>query len=199
MSTHQHIVQRIAKIKAGKMLFPTDFRGLGADSAIKMCLSRIAQKGNIIRVSHGIYIKAKRSIDKEGKMMDAEDIAAAIAVKEKIRIKPSGEYALFSLGFIQEKPSVLTYVTDGEPRRIAVGNMIVLFKSTTPKKLSMRGKVSSLLIQTLEEIGEKKINEKMLELVKKSIQKEDPLILEEDMKKAPAWIYNFLYKIKRNN
>ncbi|RYE51876.1 MAG: hypothetical protein EOP48_17640 [Sphingobacteriales bacterium] len=198
MSTHQHIIQRIANIKAGKILFPVDFRGVGADSAIKMSLSRIAQKGSIVRLSNGIYMKTKKSGDKAG-IMGPEDIAKAVAEKEKIRIKPAGAYALFLLGFTNEKPAVFTYVTDGEPRRISIGESIVVFKSTTPKKLSMIGKVSSILIQAIEDTGQKNISEEMLEFVKQALHKEDQLHIDGDMKKAPAWIYNLLYKIKGNN
>jgi hypothetical protein len=196
MSIHQQIVEQITHIKGGKILFPTDFRGVGTDSAIKMSLSRIANTGEIKRLSHGIYLKPKRSTKKEGFIPTPEEIAIAIADRERIRIKPSGLFALYQLGFNPALPATLTYVTDGEPRKILIGEQAIIFKATTPKKLSMKGPISSLLIQALEEIGKENLTSDYEQKIKDVLLKEDPQNLIDDIKKAPAWIYNLLIKLK---
>lgn len=196
MSVHQDIMKKISRIKAGNILFPTDFRGIGTDSAIKMSLSRIAQEGHLKRLSHGIYLKPGRPPNKSYLDVPAEVIAQAIAKRENIRIKPAADYALYHLGFESVKPPVLTYVTDGEPRKISFGSSTIIFKTSTPKKLSMKGLVSSLVIQILEDIGKDDITEDLQEKIRKALEKEDAKSLLDDIKKAPAWIYNLLLKQK---
>ena len=196
MSIHQQIREQITHLKGGKILFPTDFRGLGSDSAIKMSLSRIASEGDLKRLSHGIYMKPKPSSKKGDFIPTHEEIAIAIANREEIRIKPAGLYALYVLGFNTDMPAALTYVTDGEPRKILIGERAIVFKATTPKKLSMKGPISSLIIQALEEIGKVNLTSDTQQKIKVALSKEAPQNLIDDIKKAPAWIYNLLIKIK---
>ncbi|HVX00131.1 MAG TPA: DUF6088 family protein [Candidatus Babeliaceae bacterium] len=191
-------MQQLSRIKGGQILFLSDFRGAGADSAIKMSLSRIAGAGDLRRLSHGIYMKPKANTT-EKHTPPAEDIASAIARREKIRIKPSGTYALYKLGFNNDPPSVFTYVTDGEPRNIKIGEHTIIFKATTPKKLSMNGPISSLIIQALEEIGKTNITADLEQKIKTALAKENPKHLKEDMQKAQAWIYNLLIRLKSEN
>jgi hypothetical protein len=199
MSVHQQIMKQIDQAKAGEILFPADFRGAGTDSAIKMSLSRIAGKGNISRLSHGIYLKPKSGSKKNAVIPMPEEIAMAIAERESIRIMASGDYALYQLGFTNDKPTILTYVTDGEPRKIQIGDKTIIFKATTPKKLSMKGAVSSLIIQSLEVIGKENLTIDYERKIKAEMLKEDPKKLVEDLMKAPAWIYNLLIKLKTDS
>jgi hypothetical protein len=196
MSIHQQIMEQIDHIKGGNILFPTDFRGVGTDSAIKMSLSRIAQQGHLTRLSHGIYMKPVRNSNKSEPVLTPEFIADAIAKRENIRIKPAGDYALYQLGLAGDKPIILSYVTDGEPRKISIESHTIVFKPTTPKKLSMKGPISSLIIQALEDIGKDKVTAELQEKVKKTLQKEEAEKLMDDIKKAPAWIYNLILKLK---
>ena len=194
MSTHKLISDKIASMKSGIILFPTDFRGTGSDTAIKMSLSRFASAGKLSRLSNGIYVKPSAE-GNDGILLDAEGIAEAIAEKESVKIKPAGALAQFKLGIAKQMPDQLTYVTDGEPRKLVIGEKLLVFKSTTPKKLSMQGPISSLVIQILEEVGQKNIDQHLLNKLELLIQKEDYQLLLADMKKAAAWIYNLLWKL----
>jgi hypothetical protein len=196
MSIHQLIMEQISHIKGDKVLFPTDFRGIGTDSAIKMSLSRITQQGHLKRLSHGIYLKPGQTSNKAKAILAPEFIADAIAKRENIKIKPAGMYALYQLGFESDKPAVLTYVTDGEPRKITIESHTLIFKPTTPKKLSMTGSISSLIIQALEDVGKENVTAELQGKIKRALQKEDAKKLMDDIKKAPAWIYNLMLKLK---
>jgi hypothetical protein len=193
MSIHQQIMQQITQCKRGEILFPTDFRGIGSDTAVKMSLSRIAAKGDLRRLSHGIYIKPKKST---GKTMEpsGDEIVAAIAERENIRVKACGDLALYQLGLIASEPKQWTYVTDGEPRQISYNDINIVFKSTTPKKLSMKGKISSLVIQVLEDCGKTNVTELFERQIREKLQKEDGQKLADDLKKAPAWVYQLLFQ-----
>ncbi|MES2808068.1 MAG: DUF6088 family protein [Bacteroidota bacterium] len=194
-SIHQNIATRIKGYAIGSILFPCDFRGLGSEDAIKMSLSRHARNGLVERLGQGVYLKVKAKGKTAKPTM--EQIALAIAKKEKIKIKPSGEFALHKLGMTANLPDDLIYITDGEPRNILIGSKRLIFKSTTPKKLRLSNGISGLLIQGLEELGKDALNDQLKNQVSAQLKKEDEKNVMADLQLAPAWIYDLLYKLNQ--
>lgn len=196
ISIHQNIVTQVDAFESGRILFPTDFRGTGTITAIKMSLCRIATEGRLIRLAHGIYLKPRRhkNLDRRPSL---EEIAVAIAKREHVKIKAAGELALYKLGLSKIYPSNLVFVTNGEPRNIKIGEHILIFKPTTPKKFRMKGAVSSLLIQVMEDMGQHKISEEMRKKIYDLIKTEDQMQLIADINLAPGWIYNLLFKMNK--
>jgi hypothetical protein len=191
MSTHKLILESIDRCKSGKVLFPSDFRGLGSDNAIKMSLSRIATEGGLERISNGLYMKPGK-IKKI--QIDPQALAGIIAIKEQVRIRPAGEFAKYKLGLILQEPQELTYVTDGQPRMVTLTDRTITFKPTTPKKISMSGKISALVIQVMEDTGYEAMSTELDEQLTKLLKTEEKKSLAEDLKKAPAWVYQYIRK-----
>ena len=162
-----------------------------------MSLTRLNKEGVIDRLGHGIYLMPKTD-PVFGKISPApEDIAYAIAKKEKIQIKPAGAYALHKLGLTTQVPTKLVYLTSGTAKEIKIGKTLIKFKSTTPKKLAMKGKYSSLIVQAIEELGVENIDSKTEIKIKELLLKEDPTILKEDLQLAPAKINDYLIKLQQ--
>jgi hypothetical protein len=195
-SIHQAISEKIAGMKAGRLVFPRDFRGDGADSAIKMSLSRFAASGKLQRLGHGIYIIPSKNKTDES-LPSIEAIAKAIAKRESVRIILTGKHALYKLGLIPNEPTEWEYLTDGQPRHIMIGENALIFKAATLKKFSLKGPISSLIILGMEEIGQANLTNDHLNTIKEKLNKEDPEKVLADMEQAPAWIYNQLIKIKK--
>ena len=197
--THTNIELAISRKRAGELIFLTDFRGTGTDDAIKKTLSRLTLKGKVKRLAHGIYYTPKNDPVLGDLRPGADEVVKMLAQKEKIRIRPSGAYALHKLGLTTQVPTKLVYITDGAARQFKLGKLQIKFKPTTPKKLSTVGEISSLLIQALEEIGTEMIDkvteEKILELLKKEDQKK----LNHDLTLAPAKVYDYLIKLIKSN
>jgi hypothetical protein len=195
VSTHKQIAEKIEQQEAGALLFPIDFRGCGSAEAIKMSLSRHAESGILTRLGNGIYLKNKRK--SKAKIPSMEAIASAIAKKEHVRIRLSGLYALYKIGLLDKEPDSLTYITDGEPRNIKIGNKRLLFKSTTAKKLSLSHGISGLLILGLEDLGKDQITSAIENQITKHLTQIDSNLLSSDLRLAPAWIYNLIYKLQQ--
>jgi len=194
-STHNEILNKIKHTKPGKILFPTDFRGSGSEAAIKMSLSRLVKEGKVDRLAHGIYLIPKHHGTMGKLHPPLEEIAKAIAERERVRIRPAGAYALNKLGLSTQIPTRLVYITDGQQRLITIGRGGIKFKPTTPKKFSMTGEISSLLFQALEEIGPKQITPELQEQIKELLKKEDRKKLKHDLTLAPAWINDFIISL----
>jgi len=190
---HKKIEKKLARIKRGNLFFLSDFRGLGTDAAIRKALSRLCNKKRIKRVAHGIYLMPEMDPLLGEVLPSMEYIAQSIAKKEHIRIKPAGAHALHKLGLSTQVPMRLVYLTDGPLRQIKIGRAAIKFKPTTPKKLSLQGEISSLIIQALEELGTKNLEESTIQRIKELLQKEDPNKLYADIKLAPSRISDFLF------
>ncbi|MBO9633156.1 MAG: hypothetical protein J7578_08550 [Chitinophagaceae bacterium] len=192
---HTYIESLIKRKKEGALIFPTDFRGVGTEDAIKKALSRLAQNGALKRLAHGIYYIPKHDPLLGELHPGAEEVIRMLAKKEKIRIRPSGAYALNKLGLSTQVPTRLVYITDGPPKQFRLGKLQVKFKSTTPKKLSTIGEYSSLLIQALEEIGTENISPRIESKILELIKKEAPKKLQHDLTLASGKVNDYIVKL----
>lgn len=194
-SIEKQIERFIKKKPKGNLFFPDDFRRYGSSEAVRKALERLTDKKQIVRVAQGIYVRPKESKYIGAIIPSIEEVADAIAKRDKIRTVPTGIYALNALGLSTQIPMKAVFLTDGSPREIKIGNRTIKFKKTTPSNLLAKGKISRLVIQALKEIGNGKVNEeeeyKILELLKK----EDIKDLEHDISLAPAWIQKIMKKV----
>ena len=117
-----------------------------------------------------------------------EDIAKAIAKRDKATIVPPGSLALNSLGLSTQVPLNVVYLTDGSARKIDLGKRKIIFKKTSPRNLAAIGPISKLAIQALKEIGKDNLKEREKEIILEHLKKEDPYKLEHDIRMAPEWI-----------
>jgi hypothetical protein len=202
-SVHQEVISRIGTLKPGSILFPTDFRGIGTDDAIKKALSRLVKDSMLERLAHGIYFVPKNH-PTFGKLYPSlEEVAEAVAEHEHVRIRPAGAYALNKLGLSAQVPTRQVYITDGQARQIKVGKGGIKFKPTTPKKFGMKGPISSLVIQALEELKLSQITPEMVTRIRELLDKETPENLMEDIKLASAkvndMLINLYFKSRKND
>lgn len=197
--THTYIEQSILRKKRGDLIFPSDFRGNGTDTAIKKALSRLAKKSVIKRLTHGIYYIPQIDPVLGELRPGADDVVNFLAKKEKIQIKPAGTYALHKLGLTTQVPTRRVYITDGHSRQITLGKLQIKFKATTQKKLQRKGKISSLVIQAIEEIGPENISSEMANKLGEFLKKEDQAILKDDLRLSPVKVNNFIIKILKED
>jgi len=193
-SIEKQVEDTIKDDAKGTLLFPEDFQHLGSSEAVRLALHRIEKRGIIRRVAHGIYVRPKESPYIGEVMPTAEEVAEGIAKRDKIRIVPTGVYALHALGLSTQIPLKLVFLTDGAARTIKVGKRTIKLKRTTPKNLLAKGKISSLVIQALREIGIDKASPTELMQILKLLKEEDQQLLRDDIKLAPEWIKQIMKK-----
>lgn len=197
--THTHIEKAISRKRKGDLIFPTDFRGSGTDMAIKKALSRLTTKKVIRRLAHGIYYIPKIDPVLGELKPGIDEVVKMVAMKEKIRIKPAGAYALHKLGLTTQVPAKRVYITDGHARQFSLGKMQIKFKPTTAKKLLRKGKISALVIQALEELGTEHIDPMTASKIRDLLRKEKPADLKHDLELSPVKINNYILKILKED
>lgn len=187
-ATETKIRRQINAEPKGTLFFPEDFKACGSDEAVRVALHRMVKGGEVERMAQGIYTLPKRS-QLIGKVYPSVDeVAQAIAKRDRARIIPTGAFAMHALGLSTQVPTKVVYLTDGASRIIKVGNQTILFKRTSPKNLSVKGNLSGLAIQALKSIGKDNLVETDIEKVKHVLREEDSLNLIHDRDLAPSWI-----------
>jgi hypothetical protein len=182
------VLDAIKQAKRGEIFFVESLLFAGNAKAVSKALERLVAKGEIVRVTTGIYTRPKQSKLLGNITPSVEEIVKAIANRDKARIVPTGIFALNALGLSTQVPLNVVYLTDGAARKIQIGNRKILFKKTAPKNLAAIGYISKLVIQALRTIGKDKVEpaeeKRILELLKKEKRKH----LEHDIALAPEWI-----------
>lgn len=194
-STHNKIYNKVIKHKRGIVMFPSDFSELGSVDAVKMSLSRLEKEKVLERLAQGIYLYPKQHPTYGNLYPSTEEIAQQIARRDHAKIIPTGSAALHKLRLTTQIPMNMVYLTDGSPRKIKVGKQKVTFKAAIAKKFATKGEISTLVIQALQELGQKGVDDKIKDQLKAILAAEDPKILKHDLKFAPAWIAKLLKEL----
>jgi hypothetical protein len=187
-SVDDKVIAKIKKAKRGSLFFTEDFLSFGSAKTVAKALERMVEKEEVFRVARGIYARLEKDPILGLLKPSTEAIAQAIAKRDKARIVPTGILALNALGLSTQVPMNVVYLTDGAKRKIDLGKRKILFKNTAPKNLSAIGKISSLVIQALKEIGKDNCTENEIQIILKQLAKEEPYRLEHDIRLAPEWI-----------
>lgn len=192
------LLDRIKKAGRGVLFFTENFVSYGSTEAVKKALQRLTNSGELDRVATGIYVRPV--IDSViGKVSPSiEDIAKAIAKRDKARIVPTGAYALNRLGLSTQVPMNVVFLTDGSARKIKIGKRSILFKKASPKNVATVGEISGLAIQALKEIGKEKVLDKEIKHIQELLKNEKPTRLEHDIRLAPAWIREIMKPVLKS-
>ena len=186
------ILAKIKKAKRGALFFISDFATIGKPDTIRQALQRLVKSGEIDRMAAGIFVRPQKD-EIIGKVMpDIEDIAKAIARRDRARIVSTGDYALNRLGLSTQVPMNIIYLTDGTARKIKIGNYTIVFKKVAPKNVAAIGEISRLAIQALKTIGKENVTEEQIRHIQTVLQNEKLTHLEYDIRLAPAWIQEIM-------
>lgn len=190
-SLESRIITSISKRGRGTIVSPLDYAGYGDPKAVQKAFERLTATGKLIKVARGLYCYPK--IDKVlglGTLYPTiEDIAAAIARRDKAKIVPTGAYALNKLGLSTQLPMNVVYLTDGSPRKVKLeGNKGIQFKHTAKKNMAFQNGIAMLLTFALREIGENNITDTQLTRVHNLVKTIPFETIKKDFALIPAWI-----------
>jgi hypothetical protein len=191
-SIELQVLRKIKKASRGSLFFVDSFAGMGNAKSVGKALERLVHTGYLHRVATGIYVHPVKDNILGIVMPGIEDIAKAIAKRDKARILPTGSYALYKLGLSTQVPLNVVYYTDASARKIKLGKQTITFKKSSAKNLAAIGQLSKLAVQALRTIGKDKVSNQELEKIRELLKKEKPYHLQHDIKLAPEWIRKLL-------
>ncbi len=176
-------------IDRGGIFFVSDFSAPSNYEAVRKSLQRLTKDGKITRIAKGIYLLPKTHARLGVIFPHAEEIAKAIAKRDKARILPTGSTALNILGLSTQVPMKVVFLTDGSARSIKVGKQTIQFKKTNPKNLSTEHRLTSIIIQALKTIGEKNVRAEQVDRIQMIIDESgEQELIYQNLKGAPIWV-----------
>jgi len=186
---------RIKGSKRGSVFTPAHFSDIGSRDAIDKALSRMTKSGDVRRIARGLYDYP--IIDPLlGELTPSiEAITKALTHRDKIRLQPSGAYALNLLGLSEQVPAKVVFLTEGKARKLKIGAMEIEFRRTTPKYMASAGRLSGLLIQAFRTLGIDHVTSDRIEQLKGNIPLHERKALLKDISLAPAWMHSIFREL----
>ncbi len=199
MSVLKEIESILKTKKHGEILFIADFLEISDYDTVRKSLQRLTEQQKLIRLAKGIYYYPQKDKLLGTIYPSAEQIGNAIAKRDKARTFPTGIYAMFRLGFTNQVPMNVVYLTDGSARKINIDKQTITFKKTSPKNLSTKNKISNLIIQSLRAIGKDNVNESHISKIREVINESKKINdIKQDMSFAPIWIRKIILDLINN-
>lgn len=165
---------------------------MGSSAAVDSSLRRLKAAGIIRQLARGLYDYPVQHPVLGTVAPAADAIARALAVRDAIRLQPSGAYAANVLGLSEQVPSRVVFLTDGPARKVKVGRQEIILQHTTPRNMAAGGRKSGTLIQALRYLGRDQVDEKVLATIRRHIADADRAVIRKDLQHAPAWIADLL-------
>lgn len=191
--------ERVLNSPRGTIFFGQDFSDIASPEAIRKVLQRLEAENLLIRIAPGIYCYPK--IDTEfglGVLRPSLlTIAEAIAKRDNTLIAPTGAYALNMLGLSTQVPTNAVFYTTGSSRRVPIGKgKGILFKHTSSAgRFAFQSRLMMLIVSAMCDIGQSKITDTHLEVIRKHLDNVTPEEFNHDIKLAPVWVRKILHSL----
>lgn len=196
-SLDTQLSRRVQRSASGTVFTPDSFATMGSRAAIDKALQRMVARGELRRLSRGLYDKPRHD-ELLGTLWPSVDaIVKAVAGKDRIRTQPTGVYAANLLGMSEQVPAQVVLLTDGISRTVQAGPMKISFKRTTPRQMAAAGRLSGLLIQAFKSLGASHVTASRLQRLRQTLPVEERAKVLQDLALAPAWMRPLLREVAR--
>ncbi|MES2958567.1 MAG: DUF6088 family protein [Pseudomonadota bacterium] len=182
------ITRRVHRSKPGAVFTPALFATLGSRAAIDKAMQRLVARGELRRLSRGLYDKPRQDPLLGTLWPSVDAIVAALTGKDKLRLQPTGAYAANLLGLSDQVPARVEFLTDGTSRTVKAGPIKIVLKRTTPRQMAAAGRTSGLVIQALRSLGPDHMTPQRLSKLRRTIPADQRQALLDDLTLAPGWM-----------
>jgi len=197
-TTSNLIFDRIQTKGRGTVFTNKDFHDLGTNAAVGQTLSRLARRGTIRRLNHGLYDYPRENPRFGILSPNLDAVAMAVSNKNGNRLLVSGAYAANALGLSNQVPAQIVYFTDGSDKRVRVGRQTIEFRHASPRRMAGAGKISGVVIQALRYFGKDNVGDDIVHQLQRTLTDDDRRILRQDISIAPDWLRPILTQITEN-
>lgn len=177
------------------MFSQSHFSDLCQLKAVSKALQGLTNQGTIRRLARGLYDYPRQHPGLGTLDPSPDDIARALAGRDKLRLQPSGAYAANLLGLTLQVPAQCVFLTDGPSRKVQVGKQEIVLKRTTPKNVAAAGRISGLVIQSLRHFGQTHVDDSLIAQLDQKLADDDRRVLLKDIGLAPAWIQKVIRRL----
>lgn len=196
-SIDNSILTSLKKRGRGVVFMKDEYAHYSNPKRVQKALEQLVDQGHVVRVARGIYCYPKKDkVWGTGYIPPSyDDIANAIAKKERAKIVPTGVHALNRIGLSEQLPMRFVYLTSGRTRSIElVDGHTMQFTHTALRNLAFQNRTAMLVTFALKEIGREHLTDEQKAHVLELLQKEDKHTIQHDLSLMPDWIQTIVMK-----
>ena len=154
----QQVLQHSAGLPEGTPLVAKELLHLGGRAAVDQVLSRLVQRGTLLRASRGIYVMPVES--RYGiRAPSTVKMVEGLANQRGDIIVSHGAAAANALGLTTQVPMRAVYLTSGPSRRLKLGTQMVEFRHAPIWQLIFPGRAAGEVVRALAWLGPEKARE----------------------------------------
>ena len=203
-SVAKKIEDRISSWERGKVFFISDFADLGTADVVRQTLNRLTKTGLIIRPGRGVYCYPKETSAALRQIglgdyvePSTDEIAEAIAERDRSRIVPHAAYAQYQLGLTQQIPMNVVYLTDGSGRKVPMGkgHGISFLHTSDMRLFAYSNKLMQLIVISMKGAESGELTEQEQATIAGHLRKVCKEDFDKDIKLAPERVRVKLQKL----
>ena len=182
--------RRIMKLATGSpegtLLCPSALLHLGNRAAVDQALSRLARKGELMRICQGVYVLPIQT--RFGPRPPAvEKVIASLSGIWGETIVPCGGAAANALGLTTQVPVRSVYLTSGPNRKLTLGELTIELRHAPRWQLAAPYRPAGEAVRALSWLGPGEV-ETQLDMIGLKLSAEDFEELAASRAVMPAWI-----------
>jgi hypothetical protein len=159
----QRVLAHAAGLPEGTPLTAKELLHLGSRAAVDQVLSRLVQRGSLLRAGRGIYVRPIES--RFGtRAPSAVKMTEGLANQRGETIVSHGAAAANALGLTTQVPMRAVYLTSGPSRRLKLGAQMVELRHAPLWQLIFPGRAAGEVVRALAWLGPEKAGDAILKL-----------------------------------
>jgi hypothetical protein len=191
------IKERISQLPVGEPFSSKELVGFGTRAAVDQNLSRLVKRGEVMRVTRGVYVRPKQSKYVGAVTPEPLKVAHAKVLTAKESVQVHGAEAARQFGFTTQVPTTPLFYTSGSNRRFRVGNLRVKLKHVSARKLTFAGTPAGNALSALWYVGKENISDGLIEKIKEKLTASEFEKLKAAKSIMPAWMADAFYRYEQ--
>jgi len=148
----EQILTHAERLPEGTPLAAKSLLHLGSRAGVDQALSRLAERGQLIRAGRGVYLRPVTS--RFGtRAPSIEQAVEALAVQRGEVIVPNGAAAANALGLTTQVPVRSVYLTSGRSRTMTLGKQLVELRHAPRWQLALADRPAGQAVRALAWLG----------------------------------------------
>jgi hypothetical protein len=189
----EQIIEHATRLPEGTPVAAKSLLHLGNRAAVDQALSRLAERGKLLRAGRGVYLLPVTS--RFGtRAPSVEQAVEAIAAQRGEVIVSSGAAAANSLGLTTQVPIRSVYLTSGRSRKMSLGKQIVELRHAPRWQLAMPHRPAGQAVRALAWLGPEKA-EAALRTLKRKLPPATFSELAAAAPQLPTWLARSIGKV----
>lgn len=149
---------------------------------------RLVKAAEIMRVARGIFVRPEENKHLGPVMPSPPKVVELIAHRTRSTIQVYGAEAAYRLSLTTQVPTQLVFYTSGPSKHLRLGNLDVVLKHVSSRKLLLAGRPAGLAFTALWYLGKQQVTIKTIQTIQKQLSTVEFEALQSIIPSMPGWM-----------